>query len=364
MIYTGMPVIQPSGVSPATNGVIIGQVGNCRIQLPVISGFSGVGINLINVAQDDVDVHEIRNCGISVRMAASNSTYGNSAFCADNTVKVIKIAHDGPAGIGLQLSSDTNGAGMQGNDFYVNFYEGLVAVRFGGESAPFNQPAAWDGTVVRLVAVDCLTGNGGGGSGCRWIQNLSGAAVWRGRFITDGWLGGIAGSSYMATAGKFIDGEFIECEFTFAMADSFSAVAGSWDDAYGTFAFAAGSSGNRCINIGGGGNWAAGYAALQTAAGNRSAFGFSTANRIEAGLVLGSNISAAASQDFYFYTPLGGPSDFEASAVISIPVGLVIEAIMNNCATNPNEYIIRTRNVSGAQINSGTVFGMIITVGL
>lgn len=361
IIYTGEPVIHPSGVSPAANAVELLQIGNLRIDLPRIMSFTGFGVRVNGSSVLDLNIKSIEGCGQSLVMKAIQYHP-----VLDNTIRVQFMPAAPANGVGIFITSDnTNNPlsypTLQGNAIYVNFFTGLRAVVWDSVA---NTPS-WDGNVFHFIAIDCLAGNGYGGSGARCFQNTNAGSVPRNTMVCEGWMGGIAGTASMATAGKYIDGKFEGCEFKFSFADAWNGdPGGTYGYAYGTFNLTAGSQGNRLISIGGGGNYAAGYAALQVAANNRAAFGFSANNRVNAGLVLPGNIAANATQAFYFYTPLGGPSDFEISAVPTYPIGLVVEGIQNNCATNPNEYIITCRNVSGAQINSGTVFGMIITVGL
>ena len=145
-------------------------------------------------------------------------------------------------------------------------------------------------------------------------------------------------------------------------------------------------SSNRFIFARGGGNWNYNttnslpqtYYQAQDTANSRSSFSTASVaycapftNRIYCTYTISSTIAPGAELTLYVYTPItdayiqssifGASNNFTVQPLANN--GLLPEVVYDNSLTNANEVVVKFRNVSGANISSGT-FNFMVTVGL
>ena len=236
----------------------------------------------------------------------------------------------------------------------------------------------WNGNTVQIKAIDI-----NGATNSYGFYNASNFSTYGGYSFLNGWqlgcplwFGGI--NSHNLSSAYYMAGYFLDSEFRYAIQTPSSNAPYNLINIQG--------SSNRFIFARGGGNWNYNttnglpqtYYQAQDTANSRSSFSTASVaycapftNRIYCTYTISSTIAAGAELTLYVYTPItdayiqsyifGASNNFTVQPLANN--GLLPEVVYDNSLTNANEVVVKFRNVSGANISSGT-FNFMVTVGL
>ena len=236
----------------------------------------------------------------------------------------------------------------------------------------------WNGNTVQIKAIDI-----NGATNSYGFYNASNFSTYGGYSFLNGWqlgcplwFGGI--NSHNLSSAYYMAGYFLDSEFRYAIQTPSSNAPYNLINIQG--------SSNRFIFARGGGNWNYNttnslpqtYYQAQDTANSRSSFSTASVaycapftNRIYCTYTISSTIAPGAELTLYVYTPItdayiqssifGASNNFTVQPLANN--GLLPEVVYDNSLTNANEVVVKFRNVSGANISSGT-FNFMVTVGL
>jgi len=236
----------------------------------------------------------------------------------------------------------------------------------------------WNGNTVQIKAIDI-----NGATNSYGFYNASNFSTYGGYSFLNGWqlgcplwFGGI--NSHNLSSAYYMAGYFLDSEFRYAIQTPSSNAPYNLINIQG--------SSNRFIFARGGGNWNYNttnglpqtYYQAQDTANSRSSFATASVaycapftNRIYCTYTISSTIAPSAELTLYVYTPItdayiqssifGASNNFTVQPLANN--GLLPEVVYDNSLTNANEVVVKFRNVSGANISSGT-FNFMVTVGL
>ena len=356
---------------------------NTLTDIPTIQGFTtGAGITILGCSVMKATGFMIKNCKYGIKIKAT-STHP----VLDNYVNVHFLPD---CQYGVFFTDDGTSATIQGNEVYSNFYTNdnistnpwvsggyaaNIAACYWDNLNVYN----WNGNTVQIKAIDI-----NGATSSYGFYNASSFSTYGGNSFLNGWqiacplwFGGI--NSHNLTSAYYHVGGFLDSEFRFAIQTPSANAPYNLINTIG--------NGNRFIFAAGGGAYSLynptgapqSFYAAQGSANSRSSFANSSsnycapfANRIFCSYTISSTIPANGELTLYIYTPvtdayLGAGVYFAASNNYSVlPLanfGLIFETAYDNSLTNANEVVVKFRNVSGADITSGT-FNFMVTVGL
>ena len=355
---------------------------NTVTEIPTIQGFTtGAGLKILGCRVMKATGFMIKNCQYGVYLKASN---GHELL--DNYVNIHFIPD---CQYGFYFTDDGTAATIQGNELYCNFYTNdntstnpwviggyadSIAACYWDNKNVYN----WNGNSVQIKAIDI-----NGATNSYGFYNASSFATYGGNSFLNGWqlgcplwFGGI--NSHNLNSAYYMVGGFLDSEFRYAIQTPSSNAPYNLINIQG--------SSNRFIFARGGGNWNINttnglpqtYYQAQNTANSRSSFATTSvnncapySNRIYCTYTISSTIAPNAELTLYIYTPITDAyiqsSIFAASNNFTVQplanYGLIPETVYDNSSTNANEVVVKFRNVSGANISSGT-FNFLVTVGL
>ena len=356
---------------------------NTVTDIPTIVGFTtGAGLTLLGCKVLKATGFMIKSCKYGIKIKAGAS--GHEVL--DNYVNVHFIPD---CQYGVFFTDDGSGATIQGNEIYSNFYtndnissnpwvsggyaSGIAACYWDNLNV-YN----WNGNTVQIKAIDI-----NGAINSYGFYNASNFSTYGGYSFLNGWqlgcplwFGGI--NSHNLSSAYYMAGYFLDSEFRYAIQTPSSNAPYNLINIQG--------SSNRFIFARGGGNWNYNttnglpqtYYQAQDTANSRSSFATASVaycapftNRIYCTYTISSTIAAGAELTLYVYTPItdayiqsyifGASNNFTVQPLANN--GLLPEVVYDNSLTNANEVVVKFRNVSGANISSGT-FNFMVTVGL
>ena len=356
---------------------------NTVTDIPTIVGFTtGAGLTIFGCKVLKATGFMIKSCKYGIKIKAGAS--GHEVL--DNYVNVHFIPD---CQYGVFFTDDGSGATIQGNEIYSNFYtndnissnpwvsggyaSGIAACYWDNLNV-YN----WNGNTVQIKAIDI-----NGATNSYGFYNASNFSTYGGYSFLNGWqlgcplwFGGI--NSHNLSSAYYMAGYFLDSEFRYAIQTPSSNAPYNLINIQG--------SSNRFIFAGGGGNWNYNttnglpqtYYQAQDTANSRSSFSTASVaycapftNRIYCTYTISSTIAPGAELTLYVYTPItdayiqsyifGASNNFTVQPLANN--GLLPEVVYDNSLTNANEVVVKFRNVSGANISSGT-FNFMVTVGL
>lgn len=354
-------ILKPSGVSPASIGLIIGTAGagsiniECPMFLPAFNGFSAIGLQLKGCCLANITTGLIQGCPDGVEFYSDN-VYGD---CLDNDVTVsggIYTALD--AAIKVKTAGNSSHPGtIQGNVIYANFINTCVRWVYFVNTASGGGQGAQDVNTFKTEAIDWNTV-----TGFIAVDNSAGYANTANIFRCDGFFA--SGAASPTAIGSYGNGQFEGCEF-YGFPSPFTSYAqmGLTETSKTNASF-----GNRYDAGGGQSQNLTNSAASPTAAAIATYNGgFPTVaifNRINLTMTIpGGGLAAGATQNFYIYSviALGNARlGFNARGM----QGCVVNQLTDNTNTNAYEILIQVLNVSGSTVTAGTVLTGQVTIGI
>ena len=355
---------------------------NTVTDIPTIVGFTtGAGLTLLGCNVLKATGFMIKNCKYGIKIKATSAH-----TVLDNYVNVHFIPD---CQYGVYVTDDGSGATIQGNEIYSNFYTNdnissnpwvsggyasNIAACYWDNLNVYN----WNGNTVQIKAIDI-----NGATNSYGFYNASNFSTYGGYSFLNGWqlgcplwFGGI--NSHNLSSAYYMAGYFLDSEFRYAIQTPSSNAPYNLINIQG--------SSNRFIFARGGGNWNYNttnglpqtYYQAQDTANSRSSFATASVaycapftNRIYCTYTISSTIAPSAELTLYVYTPItdayiqsyifGASNNFTVQPLANN--GLLPEVVYDNSLTNANEVVVKFRNVSGANISSGT-FNFMVTVGL